>query len=91
MIEKYKFSGKSLDEALNNCLEKLNCKENNIYYVEKETEAKLFKSKKEANKDMSKEDLDKIVNSILKFADLQNNREKDYIFDINKFTIHIVN
>lgn len=48
--------------------------------------AQLFKSKKEANKDMSKEDLDKIVNSILKFADLQNNREKDYIFDINKFS-----
>ena len=34
---------------------------------------------------MKKEDIDKIVNSILKFADLQNNREKNYIFDIDKF------
>ena len=35
---------------------------------------------------MKEEDLNKIVNSILKFADLQNSREKDYIFDINKFS-----
>lgn len=46
----------------------------------------IFKSKKESNLDMSESDLDKIVNSIVKFADLQNNREKDYIFDINKFS-----
>lgn len=46
----------------------------------------IFVSKKETNKDMSKEDIDKIVNAILKFADLQNNREKDYIFDIAKFS-----
>ena len=45
----------------------------------------IFISKKETNKDMKKEDIDKIVNSILKFADLQNNREKNYIFDIDKF------
>ena len=35
---------------------------------------------------MYREDVDKIVNSILKFADLQNSREKDYIFDLNKFS-----
>jgi len=46
----------------------------------------IFISKKESNKDMLESDLDKIVNSILKFADLQNNREKDYIFDIAKFS-----
>ena len=46
----------------------------------------LFISKKPENKDMSKEDIDKIVNAIIKFADLQNNREKDYIFDIEKFS-----
>lgn len=45
----------------------------------------IFISKKESNKDMSKEDIDKIVNAILKFADLQNNREKNYVFDIDKF------
>ncbi len=45
----------------------------------------IFINKKESNKDMKKEDIDKIVNSILKFADLQNNREKNYIFDIDKF------
>ncbi|MBE5746216.1 MAG: arginine--tRNA ligase [Clostridiales bacterium] len=32
------------------------------------------------------EDIDKIVNSVIKFADLQNNYEKDYIFDIEKFS-----
>ena len=32
------------------------------------------------------EDLDKIVNSVIKFADLQNNFEKDYIFDLEKFS-----
>ena len=46
----------------------------------------IFLEKKEDNKDMQKEDIDKIVNSILKFADLQNNRERDYIFDLNKFS-----
>lgn len=46
----------------------------------------LFISKKPENKTMSLEDQDKIVNAIIKFADLQNNREKDYIFDIDKFS-----
>ena len=45
-----------------------------------------FVSLKDTNKDMSKEDLDIIVNAIIKYADLQNNREKDYIFDIAKFS-----
>jgi len=37
--------------------------------------------------DLEKEsDLDKIVNSVIKFADLQNNYEKDYIFDLEKFS-----
>lgn len=53
----------------------------------------LFKETKEAfqvsnskNDEMSESDLDILVNAIIKFADLQNNREKDYIFDINKFS-----
>ena len=50
-------------------------------------ETKLgFISKKEDNKDLSNEDLNKIVNAIIKFADLSNDREKDYIFDIDKFS-----
>lgn len=43
-------------------------------------------SKKDSNADMHEEDINKIVNAILKFADLQNNRERDYIFDISKFS-----
>ncbi|HPF83529.1 MAG TPA: arginine--tRNA ligase [Bacilli bacterium] len=46
----------------------------------------LFISKKETNKDMVINDVNKIVNAILKFADLMNCREKDYIFDLNKFS-----
>ena len=53
----------------------------------------LFKETKEAflasnpkNDAMDESDLDILVNAIIKFADLQNNREKDYIFDINKFS-----
>lgn len=46
----------------------------------------VFINSKETNKDMKEEDLDIIVNAIIKFADLQNNREKDYIFDIDKFS-----
>lgn len=46
----------------------------------------IFISKKSGNENMSEEDLRKIVNAILKFADLQNNRVNDYIFDINKFS-----
>lgn len=46
----------------------------------------IFLSKKEDNKNMDDSDLDKIVNAILKFADLQNGRERDYIFDLGKFS-----
>ena len=46
----------------------------------------VFISIKDTNKDLSENDLNIIVNSIIKFADLQNNYEKDYIFDINKFS-----
>ena len=46
----------------------------------------VFINTKETNKDMKDSDLDILVNAIIKFADLQNNREKDYIFDINKFS-----
>ncbi len=46
---------------------------------------KNFISLREDNKNMSKEDLDKIINAIIKFADLQNNMERNYIFDIKKF------
>lgn len=46
----------------------------------------IFLSKKEENKDKTEEDIDKIVNAILKFADLQNSRDRDYIFDIQKFS-----
>ncbi len=45
-----------------------------------------FISAKDTNQKMSNKDLDILVNSIIKFADLQNNREKDYIFDISKFS-----
>lgn len=41
---------------------------------------------REENKDMDEEDVDKIVNAIIKFADLQNNLERNYIFDIKKFS-----
>lgn len=45
----------------------------------------ILKSNKEM--DLEKEsDLDEIVNSVIKFADLQNNYEKDYIFDLEKFS-----
>lgn len=43
-------------------------------------------NKEEMTKDLANEDIDKIVNAILKFADLQNSRERDYIFNISKFS-----
>ncbi len=51
----------------------------------KETK-ETFISKKEDNKNMSDENLDKIVNAILKYADLSNSRDKNYIFDLSKFS-----
>ena len=58
----------------------------------------LFKETKEAflvsnpkNDEMDVSNLDILVNAIIKFADLQNNREKDYIFDINKFSTVVGN
>ena len=50
---------------------------NSQYYVQV---GDIFISKKDSNVDMSNEDIDKIVNAILKFADLQNSRDRDYIY-----------
>lgn len=47
---------------------------------------KTFLSLREENYNLSREDIDKIVNAIIKFADLQNSRDKDYIFDPEKFS-----
>lgn len=46
----------------------------------------ILKNKNEKNENMSDADIDILVNSILKFADLQNSRERDYIFDLAKFS-----
>lgn len=47
---------------------------------------KQFISLREENKTMDENDLDKIVSAIIKFADLQNDLERNYIFDIKKFS-----
>lgn len=51
-----------------------------------ESVKETFIQTKDSNKNLSNEDLNIITNSIIKFADLQNNREKDYIFDMLKFS-----
>lgn len=45
-----------------------------------------FLSLKDTNENMSTSDIDAIVGAIIKYADLQNNRERDYIFDLEKFS-----
>ncbi|XMB85439.1 arginine--tRNA ligase [Mycoplasmatota bacterium WC44] len=42
--------------------------------------------KKSDEHELSTEDENKILNSVIKFADLQSHRETDYIFDLDKFT-----
>ena len=51
----------------------------------KETKEEFINLRKE-NQNMDNEDLDILVNSILKFADLQNDYIRNYIFDIKKFS-----
>lgn len=46
----------------------------------------IFLQNEDHHETYEEKDLNIIVNSIIKFADLQNNREKEYIFDINKFS-----
>jgi len=45
-----------------------------------------FIKTKESNQNMADDDLNIITNAIVKFADLQNNWARDYIFDIGKFS-----
>lgn len=45
-----------------------------------------FINLREENKNMDKKDLDKLVTSIINFADLQNDLTRNYIFDIKKFS-----
>ncbi len=47
---------------------------------------KEFINIREENKLMDESDVDIIVNAIIKFADLQNDLERNYIFDIKKFS-----
>ncbi len=46
----------------------------------------IFLKNNPREEDYDEQDLHKLINSIIKFADLQNNREKEYIFDIEKFS-----
>lgn len=92
MIEKYKYNGKNLEEALNNCYEELNCNENNIYYIEKEIEAKLFKAKRIEIEVIKKEDviiyLKNFIETISKYMNLEINYEIKE--DENYFNILLV-
>ena len=45
-MEKFKYSGKNLDEAKEIALKTLNCNESDIYIKENETKSGLFKAKK---------------------------------------------
>ncbi len=46
----------------------------------------IFLKNNPREEEYDEQDLHKLINSIIKFADLQNNREKEYIFDIEKFS-----
>lgn len=45
-----------------------------------------FKNLRKENQKMDEKDLDIIVNAIIKYADLQNDLTRNYIFDIKKFS-----
>lgn len=79
MIQKYKYSGKTLEEALNNCYSDLNLSINDIYYIENEIEGRLFKSKKIEIEVIKKEDiinyLKDFIETISKYMNLNINYE----------------
>lgn len=89
MIEKYKYNGKTLEEALNNCYDDLNLSFDDIYYIENEIEGKLFKSKKIEIEVIKKEDfinyLKNFIETISKYMNLNINyeiKEVDNYFNI---------
>lgn len=49
-------------------------------------EKKLIEKSSENNANLSQEDTQILVNSVVKFADLQNFRETNYIFELDRFT-----
>lgn len=92
MLEKYKFSGKNLEDALNNCYKELDTTIENIYYIETKTEAKLFKAKKVEIEVIKKEDiinyLKDFIETIAKYMNLDINYEIKE--DENYFNILLV-
>lgn len=89
MIEKYKYNGKTLEEALNNCYADLNLSINDIYYIENQIERKLFKSKKIEIEVIKKESLidylKNFIETIAKYMNLNINyeiKEVDNYFNI---------
>ena len=65
-MEKYNFTGKSIEEALDEALKTLNCKENEIFYKELEVKSGLFKSKKVEIEVVKKSDIIENIKSTLK-------------------------
>ncbi|MCM1370455.1 MAG: KH domain-containing protein [Clostridium sp.] len=73
MITSYNFEGKTKEEVINNALKQLNTNIEDIYLIEEEQEAKLFKSKKYLVKIYKKEDiLSYIKDYINNFSRLSN-------------------
>ena len=65
-MEKYNFTGKSLEEALEEALKALNCNENDIFYKELEVKSGLFKSKRVEIEVIKKSDIIENIKNTLK-------------------------
>lgn len=92
MIEKYKYNGKTLEEALNSCYNDLNLAINDIYYNETEIEGKLFKSKKIEIEVIKKEDIVNYIKNFIETISKYMNLDINYEIkeDENYFNILLV-
>ncbi len=66
MLNKYTYSGKSLEKALELCLESLNCNHDELYIKEQVEEGKLFKSKKITLEVIKKADIITFIKNYIK-------------------------
>lgn len=64
-MKKYNFTGKNLDETLEDALKQLNCDKNDVFYKELEIKTSLFKAKKVEIEVVKKVDIiDEIKNTL---------------------------
>lgn len=92
MLKLHEYIGKNKDQVLNECLNDLSVNQDELFFRETETEAKLFKAKKIKIEVITKEDLINFINDFIKEIDKSMNIEikSEIVFNDNTLKVVLI-